>query len=74
MKDIQGLYFKGGLVAITYSDAIKSIFDLQEIPKGFCINADHEALGYSIVDPRGVQHIYELDNNRFYNELLSMED
>jgi hypothetical protein len=72
-KDKQGLYFQGELKAENYSDSVKELFQLKEIPKGFCINADYEANGYSIVDSRGVQHIYELSPSKFYDKLMDME-
>jgi hypothetical protein len=73
-KDIQGLYYQGGLVAITYSESIKIIFDLDAIPKRFCVDEDHPAIGFSIVDINGIQHIYELNNRKFYSELMKLED
>lgn len=73
-RDIQGLYYQGGLVAITYSESIKRIFDLDTIPKGFCVNEDHPAIGFSIIDEKGIQHIYELDNRKFYDKLMKLED
>lgn len=73
-KDIQGLYFQGSLIAATYSEAVKRLFEMESIPKGFSVNADHEAEGYSVVDSKGVQHIYELDSNKFYDKLINIKD
>lgn len=72
-KDKQGLYFQGELKADNYSDAVKELFQLNEIPNGFCVNEDYEANGYSVVDSIGVQHIYELSPKEFYNHLMKME-
>lgn len=72
-KDKQGLYYQGELKADNHADAIKELFHLDEIPKGFCVNADHEAEGYSVIDVNGVQHIYELSPNEFYDNLMKME-
>lgn len=44
-KDKQGLYFNGGLKADNYCDAIKELYQLTEIPRGFCVNEDYEANG-----------------------------
>lgn len=73
-KDIQGLYFKGALIAITYSEAIKRVFEMNEVPKGFCVDESHQAIGYSVVDSNGVQHIYELSPSKFYSELMNLND
>lgn len=72
-KDKQGLYLQGELVATSYRDAIKHMFELETIPNGFCVNADHEADGYSVVDINGVQHIYELNPSKFYDTLMNLE-
>jgi hypothetical protein len=73
-KDIQGLYFKGSLIAITYSEAVKRVFEMESIPKGFYVNEDHPANGYSVVDSKGVQHIYDLLPSKFYSELMNLND
>lgn len=73
-KDQQGLYYQGDLKATSYSEAVKELFQLKEIPAGFCVNEDYEAEGYSVVDSRGVQHIYELSPKEFYNALMKLED
>lgn len=72
-KDKQGLYFQGELKADNYDDAVKELFQLKEIPKGFCVNADHEANGYSVIDKLGVQHIYELSPSEFYDKLMDLD-
>ena len=72
-KDKQGLYFNGEFKADNYSDAIRELYQLNEIPKGFCVNEDHEANGYSVVDSNGVQHIYELSPKEFYNAFMKLE-
>jgi hypothetical protein len=72
-KDEQGLYYLGELKADNYSDAIKELYQLSEIPKGFCVCTEYEANGYSIVDAKGVQHIYELSPSEFYNALMKLE-
>lgn len=72
-KDRQGLYFQGELKADNYSDAIKELYQLKEIPKGFCVNDTHEANGYSVVDAKGVQHIYELSPEEFYNAFMKLK-
>lgn len=71
-KDKQGLYFNGEFKADNYSDAIRELYQLNEIPKGFCINEDQEANGYSVVDSNGVQHIYELSPKEFYNAFMKL--
>lgn len=73
-KDKQGLYFQGEFKAGNYSDAIKELFQLEEIPIGFCVDEDHEANGYSVVDSNGIQHIYELSNSEFYNSLMNLNE
>ena len=70
---IEGLYYNGELKADTYFDAIKELYQLKTIPKGFCINEDHEANGYSIIDKFGVQHIYELYPDEFYDQLMRLK-
>lgn len=72
-KDKQGLYYQGELKASSYSDAIKELYQLKEIPAGFCVNEDYEAEGYSVIDANGVQHIYELSPKDFYDNLMKME-
>lgn len=69
-KDKQGLYFQGEFKTSNYTDSIKEIFQLNEIPNGFCVNANYEANGYSIIDSNGIQHVYELNPTRFYDELM----
>ena len=71
-KDKQGLYFQGELKAGNYSDAIKELYQLKEIPNGFCVDSDYEANGYSVVDRNGIQHIYELSPNEFFNQLMRL--
>jgi len=71
-KDKQGLYFQGQLKASDYSDAVKELYQLIEIPRGFCVNEDYEAEGYSVVDSGGVQHIYELSPRGFYEALMNL--
>ncbi len=71
-KDKQGLYFNGELKADNYSDAIRELYQLNEIPKGFCVNESHEADGYSVVDSNGVQHIYELSPIDFYSSFMKI--
>jgi hypothetical protein len=73
-KDIQGLYFQGLLIAITYSESIKKVFEMESIPKGFSVNEDHPANGYSLVDSNGIQHIYDLEPLKFYSELMNLND
>lgn len=72
-KDKQGLYLQGEFKAGNYSDAVKELFQLSEMPSGFCVNEDYEANGYSVVDIRGVQHIYELSPKEFYNQLMKLD-
>jgi hypothetical protein len=71
-KDKQGLYLNGKFQTASYSESLKSIFGLSEIPKGFMVDEDYEANGYSIVDTRGVQHVYELDPIKFYEALSNL--
>ena len=71
-KDTQGLYLNGELKADNYRDAVKELFNLNEIPKGFCVNEDHEAVGYSVVDSKGVQHVYELSPSKFYQAFMNL--
>lgn len=73
-KDKQGLYFQGELKAQTWNDAVRELYQLSEIPSGFCVSTDYEAKGYSVVDSRGVQHIYELSSSAFYDALMKLED
>jgi predicted transcriptional regulator len=70
--DKQGLYFNGNLVADNYRDAIKDVYQLNDIPKGFTINQDEPANGYSVIDSNGIQHIYELSPIKFYNALSNL--
>jgi hypothetical protein len=72
-KDKQGLYFQGELKANSYVDAVKELFQLKEVPKGFCVNSDHVAEGYSVIDSNGVQHIYELSPSDFYENFMKLE-
>jgi predicted transcriptional regulator len=72
-KDKQGLYFNEEFKADNYSDAIRELYQLNEIPKGFCVNEAHEANGYSVVDSVGVQHIYELSPKEFYNAFMKLD-
>ena len=72
-KDKQGLYFNGQLIADNYSDAIKELYKLSAIPNGFCVNEDHEANGYSVVDSNGVQHIYEHSAKEFYSAFMNLD-
>lgn len=71
-KDTQGLYLNGELKADNYADAIKELYGINEIPKGFCVDEDYEAAGYSVVDSNGVQHIYELSSKDFYKNLMKL--
>lgn len=72
-KDKQGLYFNGEFKADNWTDAVKELYQLNDIPSGFCVSTDYEAEGYSIVDSRGVQHIYELSPSEFYNQLMKLD-
>lgn len=72
-KDKQGLYFQGEFKSASYQDAIKEVYQLDEVPSGFCINADHKANGYSIVDSDGIQHIYDLNAVEFYDNFMNLE-
>ena len=72
-KDKQGLYFNGEFKADNYFDAIRELYQLNEIPSGFCVNEDYEANGYSLVDSNGVQHIYELSPKEFYNAFMKLD-
>ncbi len=72
-KDKQGLYFQGEFKADNWTDAVIELYQLNEIPNGFCVNEDYEANGYSVVDSRGVQHIYELSPKEFYNQLMKLD-
>ena len=71
-KDTQGLYLNGEIKADNYNDAIKELYGMEEIPKGFCVDEDYEADGYSVVDSNGVQHIYELSPKEFYKNLMKL--
>lgn len=71
-KDTQGLYLNGEIKANNYTDAIKELYGMDEIPKGFCVDEDYEADGYSVVDSNGVQHIYELSHKEFYKNLIEL--
>ena len=72
-KDKQGLYFQGEFKADNWTDAVQELYQLNEISNGFCVNEDYEANGYSVVDSRGVQHIYELSPKEFYNQLMKLD-
>lgn len=71
-KDTHGLYLNGELKGENYTDAIKYLFRLDEIPKGFCVDEDYEADGYSVVDSNGVQHNYEFSQKEFYKALMEL--
>jgi hypothetical protein len=71
-KDQQGLYFQGEFKANTYSNAVKELYGLNEVAKGFCVNEDFKAKNYSVVDANGVQHIYELSPKEFYRQLMKL--
>jgi len=71
-KDKMGLYFCGILIANNYRDAVKELFQLNEISRDFLINEDHNANGYSIIDCNGVQHIYEISPAKFYESLMNL--
>ena len=71
-KDKQGLYFQGELKADNYRDAVRELYKLTEIPKGFYVDEDHEAEGYSVIDSKGVQHIYELSSTNFYEAFMGL--
>jgi predicted transcriptional regulator len=72
-KDKKGLYFQGDFKAGNYCDAVRELYQLNEIPDGFCVNEDYEANGYSLVDSNGVQHIFELSPKEFYNQLMKLD-
>jgi Tfp pilus tip-associated adhesin PilY1 len=71
-KDEQGLYFQGKIKANNYSGAIKELYGLNIIPKGFCVSTDYKANKYSVVDSNGIQHIYDLCPNSFYNAFMQL--
>ena len=68
-----GLYFNGNIKAANYNDAIKVLYQLNSIPKLFCIDEDHKANGYSVIDNNGVQHIYDLSPKEFYGALINLD-
>ena len=70
--DKQGLYLNGELKADNYRDAVMELYDMDEIPKGFYVDEDHEAVGYSVVDSKGVQHAYELSPSKFYQAFMNL--
>ena len=72
-KDKPGLYFNGEFKASNYENSIMEIFKLSEFPEDFKLNTKHQANGYSIIDNRGVQHIYDLNPGNFYNKLTDLE-
>ena len=72
-KDKPGLYLNGKLIMDGYLESIKEIYQLENVPAGFCVNSTYEANGYSIVDTNGVQHIYELSPYEFYNNLMKQD-
>ena len=71
-KDKKGLYYQGERVAKTYAEAVKVLYQLNTVPQGFCVSTDYEAKGYSVIDSRGVQHIYELDPAMFYDKFMEL--
>jgi predicted transcriptional regulator len=71
-KDAKGLYFQGNFKANNYNDAVKELYSLDEIRSRFCVDEDYEAKGYSVVDSRGVQHIYELSPAEFYSAFMNL--
>lgn len=73
VKDKPGLYYMGELVATNYIDSLKELFQLKEIPNQFCVSTDYMAFDYSIVDNKGVQHIYELSPHEFYEALMNLK-
>ena len=72
-KDKPGLYFEGKFITGNYLEAIKEIYQLDNVPAGFCVNSEYEANDYSIVDNVGIQHIYNLSPYEFYNYLMKMD-
>ena len=71
-KNKQGLYFNGEFKAENYSDAIRELYQINEIPRGFCLNDTYEAIGYSVVDSNGIQHNYEVSSKDFYNAFMQL--
>lgn len=72
-KDKQGLYLNGEFKADNYNDAVRELYQLNEIPKGFCVNEDYDATGYSVIDSIGVQHIYEFSPKEFYSAFMRLD-
>lgn len=72
-KDKKGLYYLGIFQTDSYTTAIKKIYELSEVPNGFCVDANYNATGYSVVDCNGVQHIYELNPTKFYDALMKLD-
>ena len=71
-KDKQGLYFNGEFKADNYFDAIRELYQMDEIPNGFCVNDSQEAIGYSVVDSNGIQHVYEVSSKDFYKAFMQL--
>lgn len=71
--DKKGLYKNGEFVTDSYVEAVKSIYGLKELPNNFIVDESTEANGFSVIDNRGVMHIYELDAKKFYNYLLDLD-
>lgn len=42
--DKQGLYLNGKLIADGYLESIKEIYQLENVPAGFCVNSAYEAV------------------------------
>ncbi|MFA5575345.1 MAG: hypothetical protein WC994_09895 [Brumimicrobium sp.] len=72
-KEKRGLYFQGEFKAGNYSNAVKELYQLNEIPCGFCVNENFLANGYSVVDSNGIQHIYELSPKEFYMAFMNLD-
>ena len=71
--DKKGLYYMGEFKTGNFTDAVKELYEMMEIPSGFCVDESYKAFGYSVVDSRGVQHIYELSPSAFYAALMNLD-
>jgi len=69
----KGLYYKGELKAEDWNHAVKELYELNAVPSNFIVCEDHEAWGYSVIDAKGVQHIYELSPEKFYRAFMRLE-
>lgn len=72
-KTEQGLYYNDKLVARTYEEAIKHIFNLDIIKFGHQLNRSHKAIGYTVVVGEVECTFDKTNSSNFYNLVLELE-